>query len=106
MSAGFTILIVLVSTIFIESLNTNPVFPELQLNESTAESAIEPVNTSFTEEELASQLQKTNPSPVIQENEGAVKTQKANKQEVYGFYVNWDENSKTSFKKIAILLQH
>ena len=99
MSAGFTILIVLVSTIFIESLNTNPVFPELQLNESTTESAIEPVNTSFTEEELASQIQKTNPSPVIQENEDAVKTQKANKQEVYGFYVNWDENSKTSFKK-------
>ncbi|NYE08432.1 cellulose synthase/poly-beta-1,6-N-acetylglucosamine synthase-like glycosyltransferase/spore germination protein YaaH/peptidoglycan/xylan/chitin deacetylase (PgdA/CDA1 family) [Bacillus niacini] len=98
MSAGFTILIVLVSTIFIESLNTKPVFPELQLNESTAESAIEPINTSFTEEELASQIQKTNPSPVIQENADAVKTQKANKQEVYGFYVNWDENSKTSFK--------
>lgn len=95
MSAGFTILIVLVTTIFIESLNTNPVFPELQLNESAAESAIEPVNTSFTEEELASQIQTTNPSPVIQENEVAVKTQ----QEVYGFYVNWDENSKTSFKK-------
>ncbi|MDF2787161.1 MAG: polysaccharide deacetylase/glycosyl transferase, group 2 family protein [Neobacillus sp.] len=99
MSAGFAILIVLVSTIFIESLNTNPVFPELQLNESTAESAIEPVNTIFTEEELASQIQKTNPSLVIQEIEDGANTQKANKQEIYGFYVNWDENSKTTFKK-------
>ncbi|MEH7120561.1 polysaccharide deacetylase family protein [Neobacillus vireti] len=96
MVAGFTILMVLVSTIFIESLNTNPVFPKLQLNKSIEKSGIEPINTSFSEEELASQIQKTNPSPLIQKNR---LKQMAGKQEVFGFYVNWDENSKTSFKK-------
>ncbi len=96
MSVGFTILIVLVSTIFIESLTTNPVFPELQLNKSASKSGIEPINKSFSEEQLASQVQKTNPSPYM----GILnKKQMASKQEVYGFYVNWDENSKTSFKK-------
>jgi cellulose synthase/poly-beta-1,6-N-acetylglucosamine synthase-like glycosyltransferase/spore germination protein YaaH/peptidoglycan/xylan/chitin deacetylase (PgdA/CDA1 family) len=101
MSVGFTVLIILVSTIFIESLNTNAVFPELQLdNKSTAKSGIEPINTSFSEEELASQVSKVNPSPLIQENMGQLnQKQIANKQEVFGFYVNWDENSKTSFKK-------
>lgn len=93
MSAGFTIFIILVSTIFIESLNTNPKFPELQLNKSA--SGIEPINKSFSEEELASQIQKTSPSPLIQKNMGLLNK----KQEVYGFYVNWDENSKTSFNK-------
>lgn len=100
MSTGFIILIVLVSTIFIESLNTNPEFPKLQLNKVTAKSGIEPINTSFSEEELASQLQKTNPSRPIQKNMGQLnQTQIASKQEVYGFYVNWDKNSHTSFKK-------
>ncbi len=99
MSAGFAILIVLVSTIFIESLNTNPTFPVLQLNEKTAKSTIEPINTSLNEDELASQIQKTTSSPIIQGNEDEAKTQKANKQEVYGFYVNWDDNSKASFRK-------
>ncbi|WML50049.1 polysaccharide deacetylase family protein [Neobacillus sp. PS3-34] len=100
MSAGFTILLVLVSTIFIESLNTNPVFPELQLNNKSTASGIEPINTMFSEAELASQVQKTSPSPLIQKNRGLLnKKQMASKQEVYGFYVNWDENSKTSFKK-------
>ena len=98
-SAGFTVLIVLVSTIFIESLHTNPEFPELQLNNSTAKSGIEPINTSFSEEELASQIQKTAPSPLTEKNMGLLnKKQMTSKQEVYGFYVNWDENSKTSFK--------
>ncbi|WP_374703030.1 polysaccharide deacetylase family protein [Neobacillus cucumis] len=97
MTAGFTLLIVLVSFIFIESLNTDPVFPSLQLNNSKATSRIEPINQSFTEEQLASQLQKTYPSPLIQKNEG-LENKITSKQEVYGFYVNWDENSKTSFK--------
>ncbi len=98
-SAGFTVLIVLVSTFFIESLHTNPEFPELQLNNSTAKSGIEPINTSFSEEELASQIQKTAPSPLTEKNMGLLnKKQMTSKQEVYGFYVNWDEKSKTSFK--------
>ncbi|MGJ7910773.1 polysaccharide deacetylase family protein [Neobacillus sp. LXY-1] len=94
MSACFAVLIVLASTIFIESLNTNPAFPELQLDESTAKNGIEPINTKFSEAELATQIQKTNPSPLIQKN-----TRLSNKQEVYGFYVNWDVNSKMSFKR-------
>ncbi|MDR6125241.1 cellulose synthase/poly-beta-1,6-N-acetylglucosamine synthase-like glycosyltransferase/spore germination protein YaaH/peptidoglycan/xylan/chitin deacetylase (PgdA/CDA1 family) [Bacillus sp. SLBN-46] len=96
MSAGFMVLIVLVSTIFIKSLTTNPIFPELQLKESTT-SEIEPINTMFSEEELASQVQKTNAGPLIQKNTD--KKLLSSKQEVYGFYVNWDQNSQTSFKK-------
>ncbi|WP_394137663.1 polysaccharide deacetylase family protein [Cytobacillus oceanisediminis] len=100
MSVGFTILIVLVSTFFIESLNTNPKFPEMQLNKSTIKSEIEPINKGFSEEELASQIQITDPSPLSQKNTGQLnKAQISKKQEVYGFYVNWDENSKASFKK-------
>lgn len=95
MGAGFTILMILVSAIFIKSLNTNPVFPDLQWNENTAKSEIEPINTSFSEEELASQIQNTTPSTLIKKNEDLSNT----KQEVYGFYVNWDENSKASFRK-------
>ncbi|MFP5106822.1 polysaccharide deacetylase family protein [Neobacillus sp. C211] len=95
MSAGFTVLIILVSTIFIESLNTNPEFPELQLNKRAVKSGIEPINKSFSAEQLATQFQKTSPSPHIQKNIG----QSNKKQEVYGFYVDWDKNSHTSFKK-------
>ncbi|PGY04901.1 DUF2062 domain-containing protein [Bacillus sp. AFS031507] len=95
MSAGFTVLIILVSTIFIESLNTNPEFPELQLNKSAVKSGIEPINKSFSAEQLATQFQKTSPSPLIQKNI----RQSNKKQEVYGFYVDWDKNSHTSFKK-------
>lgn len=100
MSAGFTVLIILVSTIFIESLNTNPKFPELQLNKSEAMSGIEPINQSFTPEQLATQVQKTNLSPLGQKNmEPLNQKQLMSKQEVYGFYVNWDKNSHTSFKE-------
>ncbi|MBT2726750.1 glycosyltransferase [Bacillus sp. ISL-75] len=94
MSAGFMVLIILVSTIFIESLNTNPEFPELQLK-SAVKSGIEPINKSFSAEQLATQFQKSSPSPLIQKN--IVQSHK--KQEVYGFYVDWDKNSHTSFKK-------
>ena len=96
-SVGFTVFIVLVSSFFIESLYTNPEIPELQLKNNTAE--IEPILSSFSEDELASQIQKTAPSPLTQENIGLLnKKQLTNKQEIYGFYVNWDEKSKTSFK--------
>ncbi len=98
MSLGFLVFFVLVSTIFIESLITNPVFPDLQLNKSAASSGIVPINQSFSDAQLASQLQKTEPSPVVQKNL-LNKNQVPDKQEVYGFYVNWDPNSKTSFKK-------
>jgi peptidoglycan-N-acetylglucosamine deacetylase len=95
MSAGFTILIILVSSIFVESLNTNPKFPELQLSNSAAKSGIEPINTSFSEKQLASQIQKTSRAPLVSKNSG----QWNKRQEVYGFYVNWDKSSRTSFKK-------
>ncbi|CRK80795.1 DUF2062 domain-containing protein [Neobacillus massiliamazoniensis] len=99
-SAGFTIFIVLVSIIFIESLNTDPVLPGLQLNKRAASSGIDPINQRLSEEQLASQLQNINPSPLIQKDNGQRNNnQMAGKQEVFGFYVNWDVNSKTSFKK-------
>ncbi|MEH7419373.1 polysaccharide deacetylase family protein [Neobacillus drentensis] len=100
MCTGFILLMVLVSFIFIESLNTDPLFPNLQLNTSEATTKIEPINSSFTDEQLAKQLQKMNPASLNHKNDGTeTKTQISRKHEVYGFYVNWDENSKTSFKK-------
>lgn len=98
MGAGFTVLIVVVATIFIESLTTNPVFPELQLNQVETKSGIEPIHESFTEEQLASQVQQSNPSPFT-ETGVSNKNQMTGKQEVYGFYVNWDEKSKASFQE-------
>ncbi|TCN22584.1 polysaccharide deacetylase family protein [Mesobacillus foraminis] len=101
MSAGFAVLIVLVSTIFFQSLHRDPDFTELQLNHpSTERNGIEPIQSSFSEEELASQVQQTERSTLVKEDMGKLnETQLSNKQEVFGFYVNWDKNSKTSFKK-------
>nr|WP_240948488.1 polysaccharide deacetylase family protein [Bacillus sp. RO1] len=96
MSVGFTILVVVVSTFFIKSLHTNPTFPELQLNKSKASSDIEPINNPFSEEELASLMQNTNLST---KNIDLNNAQITKEQEVYGFYVNWDENSEASFRK-------
>ncbi|MDR4947437.1 polysaccharide deacetylase family protein [Neobacillus cucumis] len=97
---GFISLIVLVSIIFIKSLYTNPVFPKLQLNNGSETSEIQPINQSLSEEQLASQLQNTQSSPLIKKNSSiSNNNQISSKQEVYAFYVNWDENSKTSFKK-------
>ncbi|MCM3588388.1 polysaccharide deacetylase family protein [Mesobacillus maritimus] len=96
MGVGFTILIVLVSTLFIESLNTTPVIPELKLDSTiTADSEIEPIHTTLSEEEPT----KINTSPLIPKNFGQLnQTEIEAKQEVFGFYVNWDKNSKISFK--------
>ncbi|MEH7098413.1 polysaccharide deacetylase family protein [Neobacillus vireti] len=98
MSAGFTVLIVFVSFIFMESLYTDPSFPKLQLAKSEATNGIQPINQSFSQEQLASQLQRENPSPIVQTNLRN-KNQLSGNQEVFGFYVNWDENSKKSFEK-------
>lgn len=90
MAAGFTILLVLISAIFIESLTANPEFFELELDDP--KSGIEPINTPLSEKELALPIQKIDSSPVKNKPVSA-------RQEVYGFYVNWDENSKVSFKQ-------
>lgn len=94
-AAGFTIFMVLVAIIFIDSLHTDPNFPGLKFNKSTIAAGIEPINQTLNEEQLKSQIQKTVPSPVTQLN----KNQQEGKQEVYGFYVNWDANSQNSFRK-------
>lgn len=100
MTVGFTALIVLVTTIFIESLNTNPVFPELQLNKNETKSGIVPINQRFNEEQLASQIQEMTPSPLLQKNKSLLdKHKQESGQEIYGFYVDWDKDSKTSFQK-------
>ncbi|WP_237389655.1 polysaccharide deacetylase family protein [Bacillus sp. USDA818B3_A] len=100
MTAGFTILIVLVSFVFIKSLYKDPEFPDLQLKTNEAASGIEPINQAFTEEQLTTQLKQTDfstPAPFneVLNNRKSLSTQ----QEVYAFYVNWDENSKASFNE-------
>nr|WP_156319884.1 polysaccharide deacetylase family protein [Bacillus sp. FJAT-18017] len=100
MGVGFILLVVFISTIFIESLAKNPVFPKLNLDSNvTAKSEIESINTKLSEKELASQLSNSK-APAAPESLGKL-TQKqlSTKQEVYAFYVDWDENSKLSFQK-------
>ncbi|RBP95969.1 cellulose synthase/poly-beta-1,6-N-acetylglucosamine synthase-like glycosyltransferase [Cytobacillus firmus] len=97
MSAGFTLLIVIIFTFFIESMNTTPKFPELHLDQSPSSTDIDPINNAFSEEALASQIQKINSE--ADKSEKLNMSQTTQKQEVYGFYVNWDKNSKTSFNK-------
>jgi peptidoglycan-N-acetylglucosamine deacetylase len=92
-SAGFTIFIVLVSVIFVDSLYTNPLFPKLQLTQSVTKSGIVPIKQGLDQEQLSSQHKNTSPTPLVQD------LNKTTKQEVYAFYVNWDKNSKTSFEK-------
>nr|WP_254178475.1 polysaccharide deacetylase family protein [Cytobacillus oceanisediminis] len=97
MSAGFILLFVVIATFFAESLNTPPKLPELRLDQIASSSGIDPIHKPFSEEDLASHIQKTNSAADIS---GKPKMPHVTqKQEVYGFYVNWDKNSKTSFKK-------
>lgn len=98
---GFTALLVLVSVIFIESLNTNPVFPKLHFNKNTTASQITPINQDLSQDQLASQLQTVDSSsPLLKVSKDLSNNNKpSKKQEVYGFYVNWDKNSKTSFEQ-------
>ncbi|KKK40065.1 transposase [Mesobacillus campisalis] len=91
MAAGFLILMVVVSAIFIESLSTTPDLPELKLEtRTTASNGIEPINERLKESKLSST---SNKSAMVN------KAQLQEQQEVYAFYVDWDENSKTSFQK-------
>ncbi|MDR7002096.1 polysaccharide deacetylase family protein [Neobacillus niacini] len=98
MTTGFSVFILLVSMIFIDSLFSDPIFPELHLNQTAKTSGIVPMNQPLNEKQLATQVPKTNPTPLMQKSNVQGKELKS-KQEVYGYYVNWDENSKTSFKK-------
>ncbi|OCA83373.1 transposase [Bacillus sp. FJAT-27225] len=100
MAVGFILLVVFVSTIFIESLAKNPVFPELQLNDTdTAQNKIEPINESLIDRELESQLSRTKAKNAPENLGKLTDKQLSAKQEIYAFYVNWDENSKLSFQK-------
>ncbi|WP_156324355.1 polysaccharide deacetylase family protein [Bacillus sp. FJAT-27251] len=91
MTTGFLILLAVVSAIFIESLSTTPELPELRLDSrSTADNGIEPINERIKENEL---------SPPSIDLKMSNKAQLQEQQEVYAFYVDWDENSKTSFNK-------
>lgn len=78
-------------------MNTTPKFPELHLDQSPSSTNIDPISNAFSEEDLASQIQKINSE--ADKSEKLNMSQTTQKQEVYGFYVNWDKNSKTSFKK-------
>ncbi len=90
MTAGFVLLIAVISAFFIESLNMAPKVPALNLEQHTSSQQIEPIDTSFHEKDTASRALETNSAAKIPENQD---------QEVYGFYVNWDEHSKISFNK-------
>ncbi len=104
MIIGFLSLTILVSISFFESLYFNPAFPDLQLTKSREASSIKPVTEKINEQRLIKQLkleEKLHP-PVQIDFQNHILPKKhatASNQEIYGFYVNWDENSKASLKK-------
>jgi peptidoglycan-N-acetylglucosamine deacetylase len=95
MTAGFTLLLAVISAFFIESLNTAPKFPALTLDQHTSSTQIDPIDKPFHEKDSATQVQETNADAITPEMLNKVE----HNREVYGFYVNWDEKSKISFKK-------
>lgn len=95
MAAGFTLLILVISAYFIESLHTAPKFPALHLDQNTSGTGIVPIDKPFPDS--ASQVQKTSSDAKLPKELNRAQMEQI--QEVYGFYVNWDKNSKISFKK-------
>jgi peptidoglycan-N-acetylglucosamine deacetylase len=103
MSFGFIALSLVISILFIESINTNPLFPNLQLK-STHSRVILPIFKKIRDEtsvKLLKYQEKKHPDYQLdfKKHSKIKKNQQTGKQEVYGFYVNWDENSKASLKQ-------
>ncbi|MED3563971.1 DUF2062 domain-containing protein [Bacillus xiapuensis] len=104
MSLGFFALSILISIFFIESINTNPLFPNLKLTEGNYTAGIRPIFKKISDEMLVKQLkyeEKNHPTFQLDFKKHHLQKKQATSgnQEVYGFYVNWDENSKASFEK-------
>lgn len=84
-SLVFLIITIFIVAIFFESINANPFFPGLQLGNSVPN----PGQDMQSEESL---VKKLDVKPDSADKTKSVK-------EVYGLYVNWDENSKDSLKE-------
>lgn len=104
MGIGLLAFFLLITVSFIESINQNPIFPDLQLKKDPKVSFITPIAEKISDQKLVKQLKlEEQHDPTIQ-----VDYKKHNQfkppaitggQEVYGFYVNWDENSNVSLKR-------
>lgn len=103
MGIGLISLMLLVSIFFIESINTNPVFPKIHLTGAQS-SGIRPILDKLNEVLLVKQFkkeEKNNPTFQLdyKKHHQIKKHAEKGQQEIYGFYVNWDENSRISFEK-------
>ena len=104
MGIGLLACFLLITISFIESINQNPIFPDLQLKKNQKVSSITPIAEKISDQKLVKQLKlEEKNDPTIQldyKKHSYFKTQGMKSgQEVYGFYVNWDENSKVSLKR-------
>ncbi|MDP4087259.1 MAG: glycosyltransferase [Bacillota bacterium] len=100
---GFLAFSLLITFSFIESINRDPSFPFLHLNGRKTVSSIIPISEKIKDESLVKRLKKEEMIHPTFQLDYKKHHSKFNKikgsQEVYGFYVNWDENSKESLKK-------
>ncbi|BAU27076.1 poly-beta-1,6 N-acetyl-D-glucosamine synthase [Aneurinibacillus soli] len=100
----FGIASVLVLCVFGFSLNSDPSLPRLSFNENSKFALISPIIEKINERSLIAQLKEEEKKhPTFQldfkKHHKDNKVQSSGQKEVYGFYVNWDENSKISLKK-------
>jgi cellulose synthase/poly-beta-1,6-N-acetylglucosamine synthase-like glycosyltransferase/spore germination protein YaaH/peptidoglycan/xylan/chitin deacetylase (PgdA/CDA1 family) len=105
-----SIISVVILTIFGFSLHTDPFLPELSLGSAPQFHNIRPIIEKIKENSLVSQLKQDNSKHSFFHLEKKHKlTQDVasalSQKEVYGFYVNWDENSKVSLKRNIHSLQ-
>lgn len=99
---GIVSLIVL--CIFGLSLNSDPSLPKLSFEKNSKLNLIQPIMEKINEHSLIKQLkeeEKTHPTFQLdfKRHHKNKAMQQMTQKEVYGFYVNWDENSKNSLKK-------
>ncbi|MDP4170990.1 MAG: DUF2062 domain-containing protein [Bacillota bacterium] len=104
MSVGLLAVTFLVCFSFIQSINKNPIFPTLKIKEGHALAGISPITEKISEKSLVKQLkEEERRNPTLQmdykKHSHPKKRERKGEQEVYGFYVNWDENSKISLKR-------
>ncbi|CAM2787562.1 DUF2062 domain-containing protein [Paenibacillus sediminis] len=96
---------ILVVSVFGISISINPFLPSLGFHDDQHLSKISPINEKLSESSLIKQLreeEQKNPTHQIdyrRHHKFNLANQPLNKQEVYGFYVNWDENSWFSLNR-------
>lgn len=101
LAAVALILSIVIGYAFYVSMNNNPVFQTLPLKGFRQYARISPVAEGISDASLVKQLKekdKQNKTYQLDYKKHQLTGDKKTHQEVYAFYVNWDENSKTSLE--------